>query len=265
MSEKDNTTTSGHAANQTLPVVSLAKLTDALSKAQSKISAPKKDRDVDFTDKNGRRVKYSYADLASVIEAVKGPLSENGLAVVHQLGYQNPKQYGLTTTLLHSSGESLTTWYPLPDPATKEIRAQEFGSALTYARRYSLSSLVGIASEEDDDGAAAAPTQPPPKQNSPPPATRPTPRDHVPGGANPPPLGDDLDRALANGDPFPDYENQTETVSLLDELIALAQQKNIPSEEMKSIIKKVAGRESKSVDLSQDELFAVIQYLNKFK
>lgn len=131
----------------------MVSLGSALSKAQAKIKPPLKNRHVDFTPKNGgQRVKYSYADLADVIESVRVPLSENGLCIVHQLE-KNESEFGLRTTLLHASGESLSTWYPLPHPSN--IRAQEFGSALTYARRYSLSSLVGIASEEDDDGASA--------------------------------------------------------------------------------------------------------------
>lgn len=140
-----------------------AKLAEALSKAQAEIKPPVKNRHVDFQPKSGGRVKYSYADLADVIEAVRVPLSKNGLAIVHQLEYSK-SGYGLKTVLMHSSGEFVDTWYPLPDPSKQEIRAQEFGSALTYARRYSLSSIVGIASEEDDDGANAAPTQPPKQQ-----------------------------------------------------------------------------------------------------
>src|SRR5690606_11182541 len=102
-------------------------------------------RKVDFTDKNGRRIKYSYADLADVIECVAKPLSDNGLAVSQQLKIVDGS-FGLMTVLMHSSGESIDSWYPLPDPKT--LNAQAFGSALTYARRYSLSSIVGISSEE---------------------------------------------------------------------------------------------------------------------
>lgn len=146
-----------------------AKLALALSKAQNKIKAPVKNRKVDFLDKNGRRVKYNYADLADVIEACREPLSENELAVFSSLVYENIKGdetsiYGLKTVLVHSSGEFVDTFYPLPDPMLQNIRAQEFGSALTYARRYSYSSLIGIASEEDDDGGIAAETQPPKKE-----------------------------------------------------------------------------------------------------
>lgn len=133
-----------------------AKLAEALSKAQLDFKAPKKNKHVDFTH-NGQRTKYSYADLADVIEAIREPLGKNGLAVIHQLAYDG-QYYGLKTSLVHSSGEFVDTWYPLPDPSTSSIKPQAFGSALTYGRRYSLSSLVGIASDEDDDGQSAEPS-----------------------------------------------------------------------------------------------------------
>ncbi len=138
----------------------IPKLSEALAKAQAEIQAPTKTRKVDFINNKGQRVRYSYADLSDLIACIRIPLSKNGLAVVHQLEYSRGG-YGLTTCLLHTSGERIMTWYPLPDPMEQQIKAQEFGSALTYARRYSLSALIGIASEEDDDGAEAPPTTPP--------------------------------------------------------------------------------------------------------
>lgn len=140
-------------------------LAAALSAAQGKFVAPKKTRKVDFTDRNGRQVKYNYADLADVIECTKGPLAENGLAIVHTIGYMHG-MFGLATRLIHKSGQFVDSWYPLPDPNKNQIRAQEFGSALTYGRRYSMSALLGVASEEDDDGSSAAPTEPPQRQKA---------------------------------------------------------------------------------------------------
>lgn len=131
----------------------------ALANAQSNIVAPKKNRKVDFVNNKGQRVKYEYADLADVLDAIRIPLSKNNLSIAHVMT-RDPRGFGLTTYLMHGdSGEYLETWYPLPDPETSDIRPQEFGGALTYARRYSVSSIVGIASEEDDD-AQSAPTRP---------------------------------------------------------------------------------------------------------
>ncbi len=134
---------------------SVGNLAAALAKAQLEITAPKKNKKVDFTDKNGRRVNYSYADLADVIAAAQAALSKNELAVTHRIVPDLNGKAGchLHTQIIHSSGESLDCWYPLPDP--RDMRPQEFGSALTYARRYSYSCIVGVAADEDDDGQIA--------------------------------------------------------------------------------------------------------------
>lgn len=141
----------------------IAKIAAALAKAQGQIVPPTKNRKVDFQDKNGRRVHYNYADLADVIECCKKPLADNELAITHRM--ENLHGFGLVTQLIHSSGEYISTWYPLPDPT--DVAPQQFGSALTYARRYSVSALLGIASEEDDDGQSATGPKKPeePKQS----------------------------------------------------------------------------------------------------
>jgi hypothetical protein len=126
-------------------------LAEALSKAQGKINAPKKNKTAGFYDKKGNWREYCYADLADVLEAIKGPLSENALAITQSLGIDTAGGYGLKTTLHHSSGESIESWYPLPNPAS-EISPQAFGSELTYARRYSITALIMTAADEDDDG-----------------------------------------------------------------------------------------------------------------
>ncbi len=90
-----------------------------------------------------------YADLASVIEAARKPLTDNGLAFTQTTHYGAPDVgVYLVTTLLHTSGQWLRAEYPLPANATP----QQMGSALTYARRYSLSAITGTAADEDDDG-----------------------------------------------------------------------------------------------------------------
>jgi hypothetical protein len=134
------------------PVPTTSNLCEALSLAQGEIQAPLKTKTVDFVDNKGRRVHYKYADLADLIDCLRAPFLKHGLAVTHQI---EPSQGGISmiTTLWHKSGESRTTWYPLPDPGS--MSPQQFGSALTFARRYSLSGLTGTASEEDDDGKSA--------------------------------------------------------------------------------------------------------------
>ncbi len=101
-----------------------------------------------------------YADLAAIVEAVREPLAKNGLSFTQTMGNRYLPDgngngmvfFALVTTLLHKSGQWISSDYPLPSGA----KPQELGSALTYARRYSLSSICGIASEEDDDAEAAS-------------------------------------------------------------------------------------------------------------
>jgi len=90
--------------------------------------------------------KTKYADLAAVLNAARKPLSANGLAIVQTIG-----DGVLHTRLLHTSGQWIASEHPLPMSG----KPQEIGSALTYARRYSLSALIGIAADEDDDANAA--------------------------------------------------------------------------------------------------------------
>jgi len=91
--------------------------------------------------------KSKYADLAAIFDAARKPLSANGLAIV-----QTISDGVLHTRLLHTSGQWIASEHPLPMSG----RPQEIGSALTYARRYSLSALIGIAADEDDDANAAS-------------------------------------------------------------------------------------------------------------
>lgn len=129
-------------------------LSAALSKAQAEFPAIPKSRIVDFIPKDGRRVKYNYADLSDVIEAIKGPLAKNGLSHSEQL-VMIENRVVLFTRLLHSSGQWILSTYPV----TLGSKPQESGSAITYARRYTLSSLLGIQAEEDNDGESAPPLQ----------------------------------------------------------------------------------------------------------
>ena len=90
--------------------------------------------------------KSSYADLTSVIKVVKEPFADNGLSFV-QLPVSGETYVGVTTMLMHTSGEWLQSEYMLP--MTKRD-PQAAGSAITYARRYALQSLAGIPSVDDD-------------------------------------------------------------------------------------------------------------------
>lgn len=93
-----------------------------------------------------------YADLASIWEACRGPLTEHGLSVVQSPESTASGSACLRTTLLHASGQYLSSVLPLLYDDTK---MQSLGSAITYARRYALAAVVGVVSDIDDDGNAA--------------------------------------------------------------------------------------------------------------
>ena len=93
-----------------------------------------------------------YADLSACVEAVMGGLNDNGIALVQQT-HECDSGVLVETLFIHESGESLSAG-KLHVPASKQD-AMGYGSALTYARRYSLMAACGIA-PEDDDGQAAS-------------------------------------------------------------------------------------------------------------
>ena len=101
--------------------------------------------------KTNPHLKSKYADLGSCIDAVVDALNENGITLI-QKTHDAPGGVAVETMFLHESGEHLSTGR-LFLPATK-LDAQGYGSALTYARRYSLMAACGIA-PEDDDGQSA--------------------------------------------------------------------------------------------------------------
>jgi hypothetical protein len=123
----------------------IAQLADALAKAQGKIQNPGK------TSENPH-FRSRYADLASGINAIRTALSEFGVAVIQTTDFQD-ELLVLTTRLIHSSGEWIGSRWPVC--IFTKVTAQQIGSSLTYARRYSLFPLVGIAGDDDDDGNAA--------------------------------------------------------------------------------------------------------------
>jgi hypothetical protein len=96
--------------------------------------------------------RSKYADLSACVEAVIDALNANGVMLLQK---NHPSEHGVSveTIFLHESGEEYSAGV-LNVPATK-LDAQGYGSALTYARRYSLMAACGIAPEEDDGNAAS--------------------------------------------------------------------------------------------------------------
>jgi len=134
---------------------SVAGLAAALAKAQGQMKGAIKDSANPF-------FKSKYADLASVVEAIRAAFSANGLSYIQTVEPSDKDEVRVETTLLHASGEWISCGV-LSLPVSK-VDAQGYGSALTYARRYSLSAAVGVA-PEDDDGNAAVSAKPKPSMD----------------------------------------------------------------------------------------------------
>jgi hypothetical protein len=98
-----------------------------------------------------------YADLAVCIEAVIDALHDNGIALIQHTD-QSDKGVIVSTVFMHESGEHMETGSIFVPAAQNSPQA--FGSALTYARRYSLMTACGIAPEDDDGNAASKPQAP---------------------------------------------------------------------------------------------------------
>jgi hypothetical protein len=125
---------------------SIKELAGALAKAQAVLQGAKKDVANPF-------FKSKYADLASCWEAVRAALPAQGLCVIQTTVPSDKEEVVVITRLAHASGEWIEGELHLP---VSKADAQGYGSALTYARRYGLCAITGVAPEEDDGNAAAA-------------------------------------------------------------------------------------------------------------
>ena len=125
-------------------------LAAALAKAQGEMENATKDSENPF-------FKSMYADLAAVWRAIRGPLAKNGLAVIQTTQLTGPVMV-LETVLAHSSGQWISGDF-LISPAKPDM--QGIGAATTYARRFALQSIVGLAAEDDDGNVASGLSVPP--------------------------------------------------------------------------------------------------------
>ncbi|HEY9354216.1 MAG TPA: ERF family protein [Nocardioides sp.] len=128
----------------------VGKLAAALAAVQAELPRIHKGQTAKVPLKNGGEYSYTYADLADVSAAVLPLLGKHGLAFTAWPTLTG-NRFVLRYELLHSSGESKGGEYPLP----MDAGAQALGSAITYARRYCLCAVSGVAPDDDDDAAAA--------------------------------------------------------------------------------------------------------------
>jgi hypothetical protein len=121
---------------------SIKNIACALVKFQASVSKVAKESNNPF-------FKSKYASLANILDTIQKPLSECGLAIS-----QFPDANALTTIIVHAeSGEWMESSYVMP--VAKQNDPQAMGSAMTYARRYALGSILNLNIDDDDDGEKA--------------------------------------------------------------------------------------------------------------
>tara|TARA_B100000530_G_C15935213_1_gene478762 strand:+ start:6647 stop:7333 length:687 start_codon:yes stop_codon:yes gene_type:complete len=117
----------------------------ALAKAQLQMGKAKE-------KSSNPHFKSKYANLASVMDACMEALNSNGIAVIQPIETETENGLSVTTVFIHGeSGESLHNHVPL---VVSKNDMQGYGSAITYARRYGLMMMAGLATEDDDGNAA---------------------------------------------------------------------------------------------------------------
>ncbi len=124
----------------------IAELALSLSKAQGAIKGALK-------DSLNPHFKAKYADLASVWDACREQLAKNELSVVQMPEVSETGGIAVETILMHSSGQWISSRVVMP---LNKPDAHGIGTAITYARRYALAAMVGIAPEDDDGNHASA-------------------------------------------------------------------------------------------------------------
>ena len=129
-----------------------SQLTKALSAVQGALPVIDKSKTAEVQTKNNGKYTYKYADLSDICEKLYPLLAEHELAWTTQPTLNDGGRFVLLYSLRHAAGESIDGIYPLP---ILDGRPQDTGSAITYARRYALCSVVGIVPDEDDDGQGA--------------------------------------------------------------------------------------------------------------
>lgn len=136
----------------------ISELIKALVRFQNSMNPIEKTKQAKIKTKSGVDYSYCYADFAVIMEAIKKPLVENGLAITQCFNGN-----ALVTTLWHISGQWISSCMNCSG-VDQEIRQE--GSEITYRRRYALTAILGLSTEEDDDGAAASDREEPVKKSA---------------------------------------------------------------------------------------------------
>lgn len=131
---------------------SISNFAEAFANFQAEVTDPKLDAMTDYTTKTGKTISFKYSSLPEILRTVRPILSKHGIALLQEPSAEG-NEVSITTILIHKSGEWVK-FQPLKMRAAS-VSAQEIGSAVTYGRRYNISSVLGLGVEDDDDGNAA--------------------------------------------------------------------------------------------------------------
>jgi hypothetical protein len=208
--------------------IQLNELGAALAKAQAEMKPAIKDAQNPF-------FKSTYADLAACWDCCRQALTKNNLSVIQTTRFSE-KGTVLVTKLLHSSGQWIEGEYPIV-PVKSD--PQSLGSAITYARRYALMAIVGIAPEEDDGEAAMDR-----KQDI-------APRKAVTPKSTPPPAPQ---KPAAN----PNWRNERATPAQLNRLFALGKAHKYGPNELKTLVFDLFKR-TKLEEITKGEIQQLFQ------
>jgi len=132
---------------------SIAALAAALAKAQTELTNPEKSLTATIgSDRSGEVARtFRYAPLSSGLDIIRKTLGKHEIAILQTTAIDEPtRSVFLNTMLTHASGEWVASEWPVC-PMTDTAAPHRMGAALTYARRYALFALVGIAGEDDLD------------------------------------------------------------------------------------------------------------------
>lgn len=127
----------------------ISNLAQALCRFQDKCRTIEFDSTVKVITPAGNKYSFQYASYAKIIATIRPLLAENGLAFSQLAEHDG----SVTTMLIHESGEYLKSTLLIP---MLERNPQKLGSAISYARRYALSAILGLATDEDEDGNVAS-------------------------------------------------------------------------------------------------------------
>lgn len=224
----------------------VTELSAALAKAQAGIANAAKEG-------TNPHFKHNYATLKSVWAVCKTPLTDNGLSVVQSPEF-NGQSVMVTTTLLHKTGQWIESTITMP---VKRTDCQGIGSAITYARRYALAAMVGVApDDDDDDGEAAVNHHQRPQQQA---QQTSAPPEQIQGRANRPP-------AAQNSQPAQQQQPQGEETSY-QRVRSFLQAAGCQSKESAALVIDfvVPGQTLESIQNDEIAAFTLSQILDKLK